>query len=102
MAGRNRFFGLFGVVLAVIVAAALVGPPAQAKMSLKDKVGENEIKLDIYGFSQFEMRGGDGWMLSKSRPDDGPEFQAQRIRVGFNYFHHENIAGKLFLDFNQF
>jgi hypothetical protein len=93
--------GLFGVVLAVIVVAALVSPAAQAKMTLVDKVGEKEIKLQIYGFSQFEARGGDGWQTRAGRLDDGIDFNAQRIRVGFNYFHSENVAGKLFLDFNQ-
>jgi len=68
---------------------------AHAKITLKDKVGDKEIKVQMYGFSQFEMRGGDG-----QSAEGGLKFQAQRIRVGFNYFHGP-IAGKLFLDFNQ-
>lgn len=83
------------VVALVLVAAVMVGGTAQAKMTIKDKVGENEIKLQIYGFSQLEMRGGDGYT-----DEGGVFFRAQRIRVGFNYFSGP-IAGKLFLDFNQ-
>ena len=71
-----------GVVIAlVLVTAILVGSTAQAKMTIKDKVGENEIKLQIYGFSQLEMRGGDGYTT-----EGGVFFRAQRIRMGFNYF----------------
>lgn len=85
-----------GVVIAlVLVTAILVGSTAQAKMTIKDKVGENEIKLQIYGFSQLEMRGGDGYT-----DEGGVFFRAQRIRIGFNYFSGP-IAGKLFMDFNQ-
>jgi hypothetical protein len=85
-----------GVVIAlVLVTAILVGSTAQAKMTIKDKVGENEIKLQIYGFSQLEMRGGDGYTS-----EGGVFFRAQRIRMGFNYFSG-SIAGKLFIDFNQ-
>jgi hypothetical protein len=97
----NRFMGVLGMVLAGFLMAALVSPAAEAKMTVKDKVGEKEIKLQIYGFSQIELRGGEGYQLSKGRLDDGPDFTAQRIRVGFNYFHTQNVAGKLFLDFNQ-
>jgi len=92
---------ILGVALAGIVVVALFSPVAQAKMTLKDKAGEKEVKLQIYGFSQLEMRGGEGWQLAKGNADDGISFQAQRIRVGFNYFHSGPIAGKLFLDFNQ-
>ena len=56
--GWKRFMGVLGVVLLGIIVAALFSPAAEAKMTLKDKVGEKEIKLQIYGFSQFEVRGG--------------------------------------------
>jgi hypothetical protein len=91
---------VLGVAMAGIVMMALLSAPAAAKMTLKDKVGDNELKLQIYGFSQLEMRGGDGWEIAKGRENSGLDFQAQRIRVGFNYFHGP-VAGKLFLDFNQ-
>jgi len=79
----------------VVALAMMAAPNAQAKMTLVDKVGENELKLQIYGFSQLEMRGGDGYT-----DEGGVFFRAQRIRVGFNYFQGP-IAGKLFMDFNQ-
>jgi len=91
---------VFGVVMVGIALAVLFSPVAVAKMTLKDKVGEKEVKLQIYGFSQLEARGGDGWQLKKGNADSGIDFQAQRIRIGFNYFHG-SLAGKLFLDFNQ-
>lgn len=99
----SRFMRVLGLVLAGIVVAAMVSSDVEAKMTLKDKVGENELKLEIYGFSQLEARGGDGWRIARSRPEgsDGVDFNAQRVRIGFNYFHSGPIAGKLFLDLNQ-
>ncbi len=85
---------ILGLVL-VLVLALFAPTTANAKITLKDKVGDKEIKVNIYGFSQFEMRGGDGMSA-----EGGMLFKAQRIRVGFNYFSGP-IAGKLFLDFNQ-
>ena len=100
---RSRLVGVLGAVLAGALVMVLCGTAAEAKMTLTDKVGEKEVKLQLYGFSQFEMRGGEGWRIAKKRDDgyDGLDFQAQRIRIGFNYFHSGPIAGKLFLDFNQ-
>lgn len=85
------------IVGTLILFVFVLGIPgtADAKITLKDKVGDNEYKINIYGFSQFEMRGGDG-MSSEG----GVFFKAQRIRVGFNYFSGP-VGGKLFLDFNQ-
>jgi hypothetical protein len=114
---QKRFVGVLGVVLSGILVAALCITPAEAKFTVKDKVKDDEIKLQIYGFSQLEMRGGTGYTLglndglnspldiefkkNKSvTADDGPFFSSQRIRMGFNYFNGK-VAGKLFLDFNQ-
>ena len=84
------------LIAATVVAALALGPAiADAKITLKEQIGDKEIKLQIYGFSQFEIRGGDG-----ASAEGGPFFKAQRIRMGFNYFHGP-LAGKLFLDFNQ-
>ncbi len=91
---KPRVGVLIGTLLLFVFVLGIPGT-ANAKITLKDKVGDKEIKLKIYGFSQFEMRGGDG-----QSAEGGIFFQAQRIRVGFNYFHGP-IAGKLFLDFNQ-
>jgi hypothetical protein len=93
--------GTVGVALAMAFVLAVLCPTTEAKFTLKDKVGEKETKLSIYGFSQLEVRGGEGWNLrSGLTGDDGPMFAAQRIRWGMNY-QHGNIAGKLFIDFNQ-
>jgi hypothetical protein len=96
----KRHFGkpttglILGMVILLLIVIGFPGT-ANAKITLKDKVGEKEIKVKIYGFSQFEARGGDG-----NSSEGGIFFKAQRVRVGFNYFHGP-IAGKLFLDFNQ-
>jgi hypothetical protein len=94
--------GTVGVALALAFVLAVLCPgTTEAKFTLKDKVGEKETKLTIYGFSQLEARGGDGWNLRSSLTgDDGPMFAAQRIRWGMNYSHGP-VAGKLFIDFNQ-
>ena len=83
------------VRIALVLAVLMVPVVAQAKITLKEDIGDKQIKLHLYGFSQLELRGGDG-----ESDEGGPFFQAQRVRVGFNYFHGP-IAGKLFLDFNQ-
>ncbi len=85
------------VILAVaaIMVLALLPRTASAKVTLVEKVGDRETKLQIYGFGQLEMRGGDG-----QSAEGGLYFKAQRLRVGFNYFAG-NMASKLFLDFNQ-
>jgi len=85
---------LVGTLLLFLFVLGISGV-ANAKITLKDKVGDKEIKLKIYGFSQFEARGGDG-----NSKEGGLYFRAQRIRIGFNYFQG-HTAGKLFLDFNQ-
>ena len=98
--GMHR--GTVGVALALAFVLAVLCPSTtEAKFTIKDKVGEKETKLSIYGFSQLEVRGGEGWALrSNLTGGDGPMFAAQRIRWGMNY-QSGNIAGKLFLDFNQ-
>jgi len=92
---RVRNMSVCLIAIAVATAVLLAPATASAKITLKEQIGDKEIKLHIYGFSQFELRGGDG-----STDEGGPFFRAQRIRVGFNYFHGP-LAGKLFLDFNQ-
>jgi hypothetical protein len=94
--------GTVSVALALAFVLAVLCPSTtEAKFTIKDKVGEKETKLSIYGFSQLEIRGGKGWDLrSNLAGGDGPMFAAQRIRWGMNY-QHGNIAGKLFIDFNQ-
>jgi hypothetical protein len=81
-----------GIALLVVL---LYAGTAQAKVTLIEKVGEKQLKLEIYGFGQLEARGGDG-----QSAEGGLFFKAQRLRLGFNYFHG-HMASKLFLDFTQ-
>jgi hypothetical protein len=69
---------------------------ADAAITLKKTVGDKDLKLKLYGFQQMEMRGGEGY----NNRDDGVFFQAQRVRVGWN-FYYGKVFGKLFLDFNK-
>lgn len=94
--GIVAFPRLSGLGMMILIAGLLVvATSVDAKITLKETIGENEIKLKIYGFSQLEMRGGDGYT-----DEGGVFFRAQRIRIGFNYFHGP-ISGKLQMDFNQ-
>ncbi len=90
-----RFTCVAALTVVVLAVVLLCPRPADAKVTLVEKVGDHETKLDIYGFGQFEARGGDG-----QSAEGGVFFQAQRIRLGFNYYQG-NMASKLFLDFNQ-
>lgn len=84
------------ITLALVLAVGLAYiPTSNAAITIKQKVGEKEYKFQLYGFSQLEMRGGDG-----QSSEGGIKFQAQRIRLGTKYFHGGWFA-KLFLDFNQ-
>jgi hypothetical protein len=88
----SRRFISVGIALLVVL---LYAGTAQAKVTLIEKVGEKQLKLEIYGFGQLEARGGDG-----QSAEGGLFFKAQRLRLGFNYFHG-HMASKLFLDFTQ-
>jgi hypothetical protein len=84
----------------IFLSAILLAPTNADAFAIKDKIGDDEIKLKIYGFSQLEARGGDGVTARVDESDDGLRFSAQRIRIGMNYYYG-NMFGKLFLDFNQ-
>jgi hypothetical protein len=94
--GRSRVHRHIPIEAALALVAVLVlAPTAHAKITLQETIDERTIQLKIYGFSQLEARGGDGYS------DEGDLFfRAQRVRIGFNYFHGP-ISGKLFLDVNQ-
>ena len=79
-------------------AALLLVTQAEAGYVLKKKIGAQETKLSIYGFSQLEARGGDG--VIKDDQNSVAKFGAQRIRLGMNYSAGK-VRGKLFLDFNR-
>ncbi len=93
--------GLTVFLTAVFFLSCMLMVPAvsDAFVIKKDFAGE-EIKLKIYGFGQLEARSGDGMATKSDQSDDGLRFQAQRIRLGTNYYYG-NMFAKLFLDFNQ-
>jgi hypothetical protein len=82
--------------MAIVLIVGLAALPADAAITTKKTVGEKEIKVTAYGFMQYEARGGEGL----SGDHDGLRFQAQRVRLGTNFFVGK-VFGKLFLDFNQ-
>jgi len=85
--------------IAMVAAATLLAATsADASYTIKKKIGAQDTKIDIYGFSQLEARGGDG-IISDSQ-DASVKFGAQRIRLGVNYTAGK-VRGKLFLDFNK-
>lgn len=90
------------VVLGTIALAAIIAlaAPAFGAVTIKQKDGDNEYKWQFYGFSQLEMRGGEGRGSGFSKDNDDIRFQAQRIRIGTRYIY-KNVQAKLFLDFNQ-
>ena len=65
---------------------------------IKGKSGEQDTKLQIFGFSQLEARGGDG--VIDDDQDASVKFGAQRVRLGWQY-SVGRVKGKVFLDFNQ-
>jgi len=83
------------VAASVVLLAATT---AEAGYTLKKKIGAQETKISIYGFSQLEARGGDG--IIKDDQDAAVKFGAQRVRLGVNY-SAGHVRGKLFLDFNR-
>lgn len=83
------------LAIATLLVVGLLAPGSEAAITWKKQVGDKEIKVNFYGFAQFEARAGDGLPIN-----DGIRFSAQRIRLGSSYFHGPVFA-KLFLDFNQ-
>ncbi len=65
---------------------------------MKGKAGENKTKLQMFGFTQLEARGGDGVIKDNQNAD--VKFGAQRIRLGWKYSAGK-VKGKVFLDFNK-
>ncbi len=85
--------------IALACATALFfASEVSAAYDLKKKVGAQDTKLSIYGFSQLEARGGDG--VIKDDQEASVKFGAQRVRLGMNYTAGK-VRGKLFLDFNR-
>ena len=86
-------------VAAGAAALLLMTTSAQAGYAMKKKVGGVDTKLVLFGFSQLEARTGEGAVGKDS--NQKVAFGAQRIRLGWKYFAG-NVAGKVFLDWNQF
>jgi len=76
----------------------LMSSSAQAGYTIKNKINDTDTKLSIFGFSQLEMRGGEGSAIKDN--DSAISFHAQRIRLGWKYSAGK-IRSKVFLDFNQ-
>jgi hypothetical protein len=81
--------------IALVVCLLTLPVEAWAAFTFTKGDGDKQVRLDLGGFVQLEMRGGDG-----QSAEGGLEFEAQRIRVGLNYYRGP-IAGKLLFDFNQ-
>jgi len=83
-----------GFLVLIVVMTGFVAH-SMAAVVLDQKAGDSEYTLKLFGFSQIDMRGGDG-----NSAEGGLFFKAQRIRVGAAYFH-ENWFSFLLVDFNQ-
>ena len=79
-------------------AVLLMSTSAQAGYTMKKKIGDVDTKMTFFGFSQLEMRGGDG-SATKGEGND-ISFHAQRIRLGWKYVAG-NVRAKVFVDFNK-
>lgn len=88
-------FTKLAIAASVVLLAAT---SAQAGYTLKKKIGAQETKFTIFGFSQLEARGGDG--IIKDDQDAAVKFGAQRVRLGVKY-SAGHVRGKLFLDLNR-
>ena len=79
-------------------ALLLMSTSAQAGYTMKKKVGDQDTKLTVFGFSQINAQSGTGKEGVDS--DQNIDFGADRIRLGWKYVAGK-IRGKVFLDFNQ-
>ena len=87
------------IKLAVGTAAVLLmSTSAQAGYTMKKKIGDVDTKMTFFGFSQLEMRGGDGSATHGQGNDIS--FHAQRLRLGWKYATGK-VRAKVFIDFNK-
>lgn len=87
--------------LKIAAAAAMVllcSSNAIAGYDIKKKIGDVDTKLTLFGFSQLEMRGGDGSLGGTD--NTAVSFHAQRIRLGWKYSAGK-VRSKVFIDFNK-
>jgi len=85
--------------IAATAAILLLSSNVYAGYDIKKKVGDIDTKLTIFGFSQLEMRGGDG-SANGGVNDSSVSFHAQRLRLGWKYSAGK-IRSKVFIDFNK-
>jgi len=81
-----------------VAAILLMSSTVQAGYTIKKKVGDVDTKLTLFGFSQLEMRGGEGSATEGEGNDIS--FHAQRLRLGWKYSAGK-IRSKVFIDFNK-
>jgi len=84
------------VTLSVVVV--LISTNEIRAFDLKSKVAQNDAKVQIFGFTQLEVRGGDG--VFDDHQNANVKFEAQRVRLGWKYCTGR-VQGKVFLSFNQ-
>ncbi len=84
------------IISLVMVALILFSSTLNAGYSMKKRVGNQNTKLTIFGFSQLEAKAGSGAKSDGQKSDI--KFGAQRVRIGFKY-QAGPVRGKLFLDF---
>jgi hypothetical protein len=86
------------IKIATALSIILLSTGELSAFDIKGKVGEQNTKLQIFGFGQLEARSGDG--VIKDDQDASVKFGAQRVRLGWKYTAGK-VKGKVFLDFNR-
>ena len=86
------------IKITTALSVLLLSAVEVSAFDIKGKVGEQDSKLQLFGFGQLEARTGDGVIADEQ--DASVKFQAQRVRVGWKYSAGK-VKGKIFLDFNQ-
>jgi hypothetical protein len=86
------------IEIAMALSLTLLSTVEMSAFDIKGKAGEEDTKLQIFGFGQFEARGGDG--VIKDEQDADIKFGAQRVRLGWKYSAGD-VRGKIFVDFNK-
>jgi len=84
--------------IATTLSIMLLSTVETSAFDIKGKVGEQDTKLQIFGFGQLEARSGDGAI--QENQDASIKFGVQRLRLGWKYSAGA-VKGKVFLDFNK-
>ena len=82
----------------------LINTSAHAGYTIKNRIGDLDTKLIIFGLLQVDAVGGKGMQLkyakSTTKADTSVAFRAQGIRFGWKYIAGK-VRAKVFFDFNQ-